>query len=77
MNQTQTAQQFIKELKASSSRDQVDKVARFFRGDDGRARDNKIMGITPGKVFPIAKKFTDLPRNRPARRTGKRSSTST
>ena len=56
-----TAQQFIKELKALSSRDQVDKVARFFRGDDGRARDNKIMGITPGRVFPIAKKFTDLP----------------
>jgi 3-methyladenine DNA glycosylase AlkD len=61
MNRTQTAQQFIKELKASSSRDQVDKVARFFRGDDGRARDNKIMGITPGKVFPLAKKFTGLP----------------
>ena len=56
-----TAQQFIKELRALSSRNQVDKVARFFRGDDGRARDNKIMGITPGRVFPIAKKFTDLP----------------
>jgi len=56
-----TAQQFIKELKALSSRDQVDKVSRFFRGDDGRARDNKIMGVTPGRVFPIAKKFAGLP----------------
>ena len=56
-----TAQQFIKELKALSSRDQVAKVARFFRGDDGRARDNEIIGVPPGKVFPIAKKFTGLP----------------
>ena len=58
---TQTARQFINELKALSSRDQVDKVARFFRGDEGRADDNKIMGVSPGKVFPVAKTFTNLP----------------
>jgi 3-methyladenine DNA glycosylase AlkD len=56
-----TAGQFIKQLKALSSRDQVDKVARFFRGDDGRADDNRIMGVSPGKVFPLAKKFMQLP----------------
>jgi 3-methyladenine DNA glycosylase AlkD len=58
---TATARQFIKELKAVSSRDQVERVTRFFRGDDGRARDNKIIGVSPGKVFPIAKKFTGMP----------------
>lgn len=58
---TQTAQQFIKELKALSSRDQVGKVARFFRGDEGRADDNRIMGVSPGKVFSVAKEFTNLP----------------
>lgn len=56
-----TAQQFVKELKALSARDQVEKVARFFRGDHGRADDNKFMGVTPGQVFPVAKKFTSLP----------------
>ena len=58
---TQTANQFIKELKALSARDQVAKVARFFRGDEGRADDNKIMGVSPGEVFRIAKKFANLP----------------
>ena len=61
MTSVPTAQQFVKELKALSSRDQVEKVARFFRGDDGRANDNRIMGVTPGKVFPLAKTFTTLP----------------
>ena len=56
-----TAQQFLKELKALSSGEEVEKVARFFRGDDGRARDNKIIGVSPGKVFPLAKKFTGMP----------------
>ena len=56
-----TAQQFVKELKALSARDQVEKVARFFRGDEARADDNKFMGVSPGKVFPLAKKIASLP----------------
>jgi 3-methyladenine DNA glycosylase AlkD len=58
---TPTAQQFIKQLKSLSSRDQIDRVARFFSGDDGRADDNRIMGVSPGKVFPLAKTFASLP----------------
>ena len=62
MTVTVTAQQFVKQLKALSSPEEVENVGRFFRGDDdGGASDNKIMGVAFGKVFSVAKKFIRAP----------------
>ena len=53
-----TPRAFVSELRALSSAADVERVARFFSGGaDGAARDNRIMGVFIGKVFPVAKKF--------------------
>lgn len=53
-----TAEEFVKQLRAISSPDEIEKVGRFFREDgEGASSDNKIMGVSIGKVFPVAKKF--------------------
>jgi len=53
-----TAEEFIRQLRAIGSPDEIEKVGRFFRGDgEGTLSDNKIMGVSIGKVFPAAKKF--------------------
>lgn len=57
-----TAQQIAKKLETLRSRDDVEKVRRFFRGnDDGSAPDNKIMGVAFGKIFGVAKTFRQTP----------------
>ena len=54
-----TAQHVVKQLKALSSAGEAAKVKRFFRGnDDGQAADTKFMGVAFGKVFAVAKTFT-------------------
>ena len=50
------AAKFLSQLRALSSPDEVEKVARFFAGGE-TARDNKIMGVSFGKIFTLAKKF--------------------
>ena len=53
-----TAREFIRQLEALKSPEDVERVARFFKeGDEYGAGDNKIMGVFIGKVFPVAKKF--------------------
>ena len=57
-----TADQVVKNLKALSSSADVANVGRFFRGnDEGRAPDNRIMGVAFGKIFGVAKKFMQAP----------------
>ena len=47
----------IAELKAIASPTEVEKVARFFKGGDP---ETTVMGAGIGKIFPNAKRFTDL-----------------
>jgi 3-methyladenine DNA glycosylase AlkD len=54
--------QFVAALKKISSPAAVKDVTRFFRVDpNADSSDNKILGVSVGKIFPIAKQFTDLP----------------
>lgn len=54
------ANQFIKALRAISSPGQAEDAARFFKG--GRwAPDNKILGVSIGRIFPVAKAHREMP----------------
>jgi len=54
-----TAQHVQKQLESLSSPGDVAKVQRFFRGnDDGKAADNRFMGVAFGRVFAVAKAST-------------------
>ena len=45
-----------------SSSKEAKNVARFFRGnDDGRAPDNRIMGVAFGKIFGVARRSAQAP----------------
>ena len=53
---------FIDALKAISSRDTVAEVSRFFWPDpNAHSSDNKFLGVSIGKIFPIAKQFVEMP----------------
>jgi len=56
-----TASEFVARLEAIASKDEVEKVARFFHGDgaDGGAA-TRVLGVPIGKVFPVAKEFTEV-----------------
>ena len=57
-----TAAQFVTELTSLSSADEIPRVARFFCPDPhGCSDDNEILGVSIGKVFPVAKKFDRMP----------------
>lgn len=49
------AKEFVKRLEALASPAEVAKVARFFRGAGDGPR---ILGVSIGKIFPVAKEFT-------------------
>ncbi|QBF32640.1 DNA alkylation repair protein [Thalassococcus sp. S3] len=51
-----TFAEVIADLQGIASPDDIDKVARFFKGDP----ETKVMGVSIGKIFPIAKRYTDL-----------------
>lgn len=54
--------QFVAALKEIADPAAVAGVARYFHIDpNGHSSDNKIFGVSIGKIFPIAKKFTDMP----------------
>ena len=53
-----TAAALIAELEAQADPEDVDYVARFYKGGDP---DNDVMGVRMPKVFPIAKQFGSLP----------------
>ena len=58
---TSKYKQFIDALKAIANRDTVPGVARFFWPDpNAHSSDNKILGVSIGKIFPIAKQFVEM-----------------
>jgi hypothetical protein len=58
-----SAEEFVSQLRAIRSPDEIEKVGRFFRGGgEGASSDNKIMGVSIGNVFPVAKKFAKMRR---------------
>jgi 3-methyladenine DNA glycosylase AlkD len=53
--------QFVAALEAISSPDEVEKVRRFFKGGDRPGgRETTVMGVSIGKVLPIAKSFMEM-----------------
>jgi 3-methyladenine DNA glycosylase AlkD len=55
-----SASALIKRLESISSPSEVAKVARFFKADPALAGDNEILGVSIGRIFPIAKEFMDM-----------------
>lgn len=54
--------QFVAALRGLADPDAVGEVARFFRTDPhAPSRDNRILGVRMGSVFPLAKQFADMP----------------
>ena len=45
-------------LQAIASGDEREKVATFYKGE---RKDNQVLGVPIGSIFPVAKGFTDLP----------------
>ena len=62
MAQTINHTQFVTALKAIADPATVANVARFFWSDpNGHSADNKVLGVSIGKIFPIAKRFAEMP----------------
>jgi 3-methyladenine DNA glycosylase AlkD len=58
---TSKPKQLIDALKEIANRDTVAEVSRFFWPDPAaQSSDNKILGVSIGKIFPIAKQFVDM-----------------
>jgi 3-methyladenine DNA glycosylase AlkD len=54
--------QFVAALKEIADPAAVAGVARYFNTDpNGHSSDNKVMGVSHGKIFAVAKEFTDMP----------------
>ena len=58
MPETIRAQDIVDRLVKLSSPAEVEKVSRFFRGDGAG---NQVLGVSIGKVFPVAKEFKHVP----------------
>jgi len=57
-----THRQFVAALKELADPAAVAGVARFVRDDaPPGAKRGKVLGVSPGDVFPVAKRFADLP----------------
>ena len=62
MTKTNYPKQFLLALKEIADPARVEEVTRYFHPDpNAGSNDNKILGVSIGKIFPIAKKFTDMP----------------
>ena len=62
MGQQTDHKKFVAALKKISDRADVKEVSRFFRVDpNADSSDNKIIGVSFGKIFKIAKQFIDMP----------------
>jgi 3-methyladenine DNA glycosylase AlkD len=58
---TPTHRQFVAALSALADPAAVAKVSRYFHPDvNARSNDNKVLGVSPGDVFPVAKQFADM-----------------
>ena len=59
---TNYPKQFLAALKEIADPARVGEVSRYFHPDpNAGSNDNKILGVSIGKIFPIAKKFVDMP----------------
>ena len=59
---TKPHRQFIAALKARAEPAAKPVISRFFHADpNAHPGDNKILGVSIGKVFPLAKQFADMP----------------
>jgi len=55
-------QQFVAALEDLADPAVVADVSRFFRADpNGHSRGNKVLGVSHGKIFAVAKRFIDMP----------------
>jgi 3-methyladenine DNA glycosylase AlkD len=53
---------FVAALRDLADPSAVAGVSRFFRADpNARSSDNKILGVSIGDIFPVAKQFADMP----------------
>ncbi|MES2624853.1 MAG: DNA alkylation repair protein [Pseudomonadota bacterium] len=53
--------QLLKALRELADPQLIPEVARFFRSDpNADSSDNKILGVSIGKVFPLAKQYMDM-----------------
>jgi 3-methyladenine DNA glycosylase AlkD/uncharacterized protein YndB with AHSA1/START domain len=54
-------ERFVAALAALADPPSVAEVSRFFRADpNGHSGDNEFLGVRPGKVFPVAKRFAAM-----------------
>ena len=61
MVQTADPKKFFAALKKVADPKAVPNVSRFFWSDpNGHSSDNKVLGVSIGKIFPIAKQFADM-----------------
>lgn len=58
MNERPTAAEFIRALRDISEPSQVADVSKFFADD---LETSSVMGVSIGKIFPVAKKFAAMP----------------
>ena len=58
MSKEYTAAKFINKLKGFCSDKELNKVEKFFKGDDGKT---KALGVKFGDVFNTAREFTQMP----------------
>ncbi|MBI3133725.1 MAG: DNA alkylation repair protein [Bacteroidetes bacterium] len=57
-----TSTQFITQLKTFQSDDELKKIQRYFKTDEGQyGAGDKFIGVRMGTVFDLAKKFLDMP----------------
>ncbi len=62
MATAKTHKQFVTALKKLADPSSVAEVSRFFNTDpNARSSGNKILGVSIGRIFPVAKQFADLP----------------
>lgn len=52
-----SAKQFVQRLKAHQSAEELKKIQRYFKPDDG----DEFMGVRMGQVFALAKEFIEMP----------------
>jgi 3-methyladenine DNA glycosylase AlkD len=58
---TTNAKQFLAALKTIADPARVDEVSRYFHPDpNAGSGDNKTLGVSPGKVFPVARQFVEM-----------------
>ena len=62
MTKTSYPKQFLAALEEIADAARVAEVTRYFHADpNAGSNDNKILGVSIGKIFPIAKRFSDMP----------------